>query len=221
MCCFLILLSPSFGLAENGGGGDAPYYIPASQCNADERKLILEYQLPLDQIHTCRSRTYSVEGREVTMVAVEYGEALGCSAGCIYQNFPAVLDGDKLYPMPAEERKKDWLVSLARLPTYKLQGTSFSCNYPFWQTITRLDLEWNKDTWGWRVSFTEPLVCKWIELPPVDFVQGQGPPDKEQQVYRTWEGSMFVSGEPGDPHWVYDKITVHERRDVLRRQGRF
>ena len=214
----LVLLSLIF--SESWGAGDTGSYIPPSHCSTDERKVILGNLLPLDLIHDCRSRQYTVEGREVTLVAVDYGEAQACSAGCIYQSFIEVVEGDTLYPMPAEESKKNWLVSLAKLPLYNWQQTGFSCNYPVWQTITRLDLEWKNDTWGWRVTFTEPLSCKWIEVTPVDFAQGHEPPNTSQQVTRTWEGSMFVSGEPGELHWVYDKILVRERRDVLTQQGR-
>ena len=76
--------------------GDRPSYVDISTCSTNAQLAIQNKHLPVDLIHSCKDERLELDtGEKVNLITIQYGEAMDCPAGCIYETYVGVITQDR------------------------------------------------------------------------------------------------------------------------------
>lgn len=78
--------------------GNSPNDKVISKCPTEAQNVINKYNINENQVENCQFESFSIDGKNVLFVHIEYGMANDCPSGCFYSHFCTIVDGDIDYP---------------------------------------------------------------------------------------------------------------------------
>lgn len=123
--------------------GDTESYISPETCGPSARFVIKKNKLNL--VHRCKEEAFSVNGKKVKYVEIEYGEGMDCPAGCIYKVISSIVKNNREFKV---------VVKPTRLNNLGI-GEQFRCWIDSGIIKKRVTLIYQKNEYKWKVSYNE------------------------------------------------------------------